>query len=496
MKHKGLYIVLAIASAVLSSSCNKWLEATASGQVSDTQMFSSRSGFLEALSGIYIDMGSDECYGKYYTWSVNDLVAYPYSPNPSIEITVWQSHKYNLQAAVPVIRDMWRGGYNIIANVNRVLKELENTTVLSYSDEKQVVKGELLAIRAYVHFDLVRMFGPVGYGDEDKKKLTIPYATAYEKAPAPQHSLEETMALVLADIDAALQCLEKDPVTDNGAEQFLATCNTDGYWNGRTRHLNYYAVLALKARVFAWMDRIPEAAEIAKQVMDETLEKGIVSWIDPDSIVKAVSNDDRDWTFSSEHLFSLDITGLYSKVQPYHFSLSNSGTFITVDYLTIDAVFNQGIVSNQEDIRGPALMMSYNTSGYTLNKFFGSSTQKAPFRDRMPMLRLSEMLLLRAEDAIGQNQADEAKELLALLREKRGITSPAGVSADETFLDEEYVREFVGEGQLFFYEKRVIGRNKAAVRTYSTPFYTSPAENAMVYPYPQEELNYGRVQEF
>ena len=53
------------------SGCEKWLEATSSSQISGEQLFSERAGFHEALSGVYMLMGSGSCYGRNYTWFVN-----------------------------------------------------------------------------------------------------------------------------------------------------------------------------------------------------------------------------------------------------------------------------------------------------------------------------------------------------------------------------------------------------------------------------------------
>ena len=46
------------------SSCDKRLETTPSRQLSKAKLFSSRNGFHEALTGVYLDLGSASCYGK------------------------------------------------------------------------------------------------------------------------------------------------------------------------------------------------------------------------------------------------------------------------------------------------------------------------------------------------------------------------------------------------------------------------------------------------
>ena len=78
MKRFIKYItVFAILSPMLSS-CDEWLEATSNTQFPVDKIFSTRTGFYEALTGVYITMGDNYAYGGSYTWRVNDLTAFPY----------------------------------------------------------------------------------------------------------------------------------------------------------------------------------------------------------------------------------------------------------------------------------------------------------------------------------------------------------------------------------------------------------------------------------
>ena len=452
---------------------------------------------MEALTGVYIDLASSQCYGQNFTWGVNDIVIYPYTANSYASISTWQNHLYTNQTAVPILKSMWQGAYHVIADINRLIAELEVTDVLTDKEEKSLIRGELLALRAFIHFDLLRMYGPIGFSEEDKQKLVIPYATAYSLDPAPQHTLEKTMSLIESDIDAALQALSEDPITGKASARFFSTCNADGYWNGRLRHMNYYAAEALKVRVLLWQDRVEEAASLAKTIAEEALAVGAVSWTDPDAQLKALSSDVRDWTFSTEQLFSLDVTSLYDNVQPYFFNYIKGSFSLEVDPLVVENFFNPESEDGNEDIRGPAMMLSYNGASFKLNKYFGSSSQSAEFRDRVPLIRLSELYLIQAEGALQANDSETFFSCLDAIRAHRGVTgeSRGSVPFDEIGIFQEYVREFAGEGQLFFYEKRVYGRNRAPVRTVSPYLTNVPASKLFVYPYPLEEISYGRVQE-
>ena len=97
---------------------------------------------------------------------------------------------YTTSVAVPSLEQMWQGGYNIIANANKVLQELENgRSVVTDDYEYNLIKGELLGIRAYVHFDLLRMFGPSTWLGDNASKLVVPYVRSYSSAPEVQRTV-------------------------------------------------------------------------------------------------------------------------------------------------------------------------------------------------------------------------------------------------------------------------------------------------------------------
>ena len=142
MKMKRYIAVPAVAlllSLPAFVSCEGWLEATSSSQVSDKKLFSSRSGFHEALSGVYLAMAKTEAYGGDYTWRINDLVCVPYTSQSGTFFRAFQQQNYTASVAVPYLEKMWQGGYNIIANANKVLQELEKGRAVEYGPTDHIL---------------------------------------------------------------------------------------------------------------------------------------------------------------------------------------------------------------------------------------------------------------------------------------------------------------------------------------------------------------------
>lgn len=441
-----------------------------------------------------MNMGGGNVYGGNYMWSVNNYAAYPYIIHSQLNVSDVQKHNYTRAQVKSVLDGMWYSGYNIIANINIILRELEARRHVVTSDvEYGLIKGELLALRALVHFDIMRMFGVNDWSGENASKLTVPYITVYSAQVTPQLSYAETEKLLLADLEEALECLKKnDPIVAEPSESFESTINSDDYWTNRSKHMNYYAAVALAARVYQWKNDYETAANYAQEVIDGAFVSGLVSWIDADAIVKESSEDMKDWIFATEHLFSLDVTDLYSSLRQMLFSGSNVSLYIEESFVNklfppID--LQTGSIAGMEDVRGTALHMKYTNFGYAHYKYYGSSNYAAAYRNRIPMTRISEMYYIVAEKFIQDGENAEALKQLDMVREHRGITSVLAPETDAAQeLLKEYYREFIGEDKLFYYLKHINVESSL-----SETFDLTAA--GLIYPYPDEEINYGRKQE-
>ena len=101
------------------------------------------------------------------------------------------------------------------------------------------------------------------------------------------------------------------------------------------------------------------------------------------------------------------------------------------------------------------------------------------------MIKISEMYYIMAEYYIRHGQPEQALAMMDVVREHRGITvdyDPATTDA-ESELTLEYLREFMGEGQVFYYFKRTGAASPV------TSFELT-ADN-LIYRYPQDEVNTG-----
>jgi len=485
-------VLVYIAAALLLCSCGEWLEATSSTQYKTDEIFSSREGFQDALSGVYITMGDYSAYGADATWRISDLLVYDYNSFDSRDLSAVQQHNYSSLYAKDIMEPMWGKFYNVIANINIILENIDvHASVFNSASELNWIKGELLALRAYVHFDLLRYYG-LPWDEANLEKVTIPYVTSYSMEVTPQRTYRETVQMLLDDLTTAIELLADDPVTGVVSDTFDNGVNAAGYWNNRAKHMNLYACKALLARVYLWQKDYTAAVATAKEVINSAFSCDLVSWVNPEEQVASDMLDSRkDWTFHTEHLFSLEITGLYNNTMGSLIPGANNSKGFYLNPSFVESMFPTWDQAGLEDIRGTAYMLRYAGNAYVSYKLYGDSGAK--YRNLMPMIRISEMYYIIAEAAAIEGDEPAVREALDVVRHYRGITDPlAEGSGIMTMVFLENAKEFLNEGQLFHFFKR---QDEAFLKEVTLEGYLEVLNDYLLLPYPDAEINYGRVQE-
>ncbi len=487
MKKTVLYIF--IAGCLISiTSCKKFLDVTASNQIKSEDLLSSEVGFKDALMGVYIGMGEYNHYGGIQSYIATDILAQQYNPLTTGSI-YYRVQTYNYQhIAGRRYTDMFWGLYKTIAGINNALTQMDTKPSIFDPINYKIIKGEFLALRAYLHFDLLRLYGHENFsGRPDLASFpAIPYVTAYGNALTPQKNYTETFNLLLKDIQEATTLLKEDPIYDNASRpaNYYLNVNRDGFYNNRNKRMNYYAAKALEARVYTWMggaNDLQKAATAAREVIDNSNAV----------LINNANSSNSDRLFAAEHIFHLEVYNLpvWSGVLTSPTVSNNNALFMdetsfnTVYELNdpqIGAVDKRTLVQFIQDGNGRIpvkLLVPFGTTG---NKLF-------------PMMRVSEMYYIEAEYELLNNRI-KAIQLLNEVRQSRGIVKdiPETATAEQVTAEitKEYQKDFVAEGQLFFYYKR-----KGFDNFRGLPSTVKGDDKLYMLPYPQNELELGnRVQ--
>jgi hypothetical protein len=471
MKSRNLYIALSL-SLLLLSSCEEWLSVTPKSRIESSELFESEAGFRDALWGVYTQMAASGEYGKELTFGTVDVIGQVYynAGTASSPYTYLKNYQYTQSTAEDIINSIWKNMYNTIANVNNLVENLEVADVSMFAaDHYNVLLGEALGLRAFLHFDVLRLFAPsylVG-----AEQPAIPYVTQYTFRITSRSSVSEVIDLALDDLKRASELLKtSDPIhTGKTVEE------DDVLLIHRYFHLNYYAIKALMARIYMYKGDLVNAGICSKEIINS--EKFRWTSVDNIAVINATT---RDRTFSNEQIFALQVQNMVDNI--------NSVLTETI-YNTSRFVFNNAFLNNRwptgthaTDWRRLYFWSDViaGTSDYRFcNKLWQPESMPVEYAKRMPLIRLPEMYLIAAESDIAN-----AASFLDVIRKNRGIQEAVSYTTEADLQKEiqrEYLREFVCEGVVFFYYKRL---NAVSVDGFTGSFKS----DNYVLPIPKEEI--------
>jgi hypothetical protein len=472
-----LFFTLLTAQGMFPS-CEEWLDVKPKIQIESDVLFETETGFKDALWGIYTNMSTPEAYGREMTFGLVDAIGKIYSSaaasSSGIVYTNAINHDYTNSQVESQINKLWQKNYNSIANLNNLIACLKTADrQMFFKNNHGVILGEALGLRAFLHFDLLRLFAPsykVGASE-----IASPYVTTYGKAITPQITVSAVIDSVLVDLtNAALALHETDPIVTG---EVITSDIDDGYLLDRNLHMNYYAVKALMARVYLYKGDLLNAAACA----DEVIHSGKFTWTPVDRI--SVSDAaQRDRTFTPEQVFALHVDNMYSIVYNFFMVTNAVGLLVSTTYLN-------RIYPHANDWRR-LFYWSGTTSAtaWHCNKLWQPSGMPAAYACRVPLIRLPELYLISAEATFSTNP-ENTRACLNEVKAHRGIADllPDGTleATLQNEIKQEYLREFICEGVMFFYYKRLdIDRMEGITKDFDKTKY--------VLPMPAEEIEFGQ----
>lgn len=472
------YIILLLLIIGSCYSCKKYLDIKPKSQIKEELLFQKERGFVDALSGVYTLMARRDLYGDNLTMSFLDLLAQRYKAGTKAS-DYWNAVNYNYESddasGLPVkstIRTIWLSSYAAIANANNILGNMDEKKSLFTGDNYNLIKGEALGLRAFLHFDLLRMFGPM-MGDNASAKA-IPYRTILSRDGQPLLPANEVIQLIINDLLAAEKLLAKDPIVNGAPNDYY-----DFSVENRKFRMNYLAVQATLARVYLYNNQPDEAYAYAKKV----IASGKFTFVTSQDV--SVEGVCRDRTFRNEQLFALQINNM----KPYTDLYFNAapGTFEQEQLSNTNAIIEALFENSSTDYRRQYLWTTI--GGNLMSTKYLQLDPRPGFCDWpknvVPIVRVSEIYYIAAECA---SDINESTDLVNEVLSHRGLDPLLGINSKvalQQALTKEYQKEFFSEGQLFYYYKRnrftsIPGSNVIAGR------------NVYVLPVPEDELIFNK----
>ncbi len=460
------YIILYFGFLLLLASCDNWLDVSPKTEVKETDLFSKESGFKTALLGQYINMSKPTLYGGNLTMGFMDILAQYYSvTSEKSEYMPMSLYDYENEKVKPVVTQIWGSMYEIIANLNNLLYNMEAHQDLFTGSNYSIIKGEALGLRAFLHFDLLRMYAP-SY-TAGKNSPAIPYVDKVTHIPFPQLTVTQVAEAAIQDLlEAEALLREVDPIgpafknySDNWSEN-AEYGSDEGFLSFRRERMNYWAVVATLARVYLYIDNYPKAYEYAYITMK-------TARVNPAEVVFKLYSDKL--TTYSDRYFNPKLDAENQLVVPIE---RKNEIYETDLYGSVDNRLKE--------------WFNYypNTNDEFMSKYM---KQKESEPVNIPLIRGCEVYYIGAESTTA---TDSAFIYLNQVRNSfdisRSFDLKEGIADFELELYHEYRKSFVGEGQLFYFMKRknfTMIENSAA--TNFPDLYT--------FPVPDTEIEFGNI---
>ena len=456
-------ISILIISLFIASCSDDFLDVSPSQSLPPTEAFKDLTALGQTVLGMYSGLQEDEYYSYF-------MMATPAVKADDFQTRQTGKRSQNLYMFNETAEasnggaGFWDQAYYILNIANSILENIDAVETNTVDEErlKSQYKGEALAMRALIHFDLARIYGK-------------PYSVDNSSLAAPLIITVQTPEDDPAR--ATVTSMYNQIVQDFNQSISLLTDDTNG------GQFNSWSAKALLSRVYLYMENNGEALSLAKDVINN----GPYSLVSNQNYAASFSQD-----FNSERIFEIVNTGADNPgsretigyVAGPQFSTSGYGAIITTQE------FEDLLAATPNDVRNTMLDIddSGNTKGYF--KKWPGKPGASVILNNVPVIRLSEVYLNAAEAAVKSGATSDANNFLGAIMDRAnpGVSVPASPSLIDVLTERR--KEMALEGHRFFdlmrnnlSINRVGGRHLIGVPTSITS-----ADSRIIFPIPQKEI--------
>lgn len=470
--------------------CKKWLEVQPSDLIVDTELFTSGTSFRNALNGVYIQAARQSLYGKNLSWGLNSAFSQEYALNRlGSDQQLAQDFDQDHPNSKKLVDQIWSLAFNNITNCNKLLKEIEGLgedKFIEGRSERNMIIGEATAMRALMHFEILRLYAPSPAQDVNGKY--IPYVSTYPAKLNPPVASSQVIEQIISDLEKAQGLVaENDTLKNRDALSNDITTMLSGigfnppggsFFTFRMHRLNYVAINALLARVYLYAGNFAKAKQSAKYVYDNFGPHGRLNWwkftTEPNT-----TGANRYNKMANDILFASYDADLLANINLAFYGSYRISPDVDQWFPSSDRDYRAGYVSEvQTDI--------VTQKGKVSEKWNESRSATPEVKNQntiIPVIRLSEVYYIYSEMLFKDGEVNEALTVLNQVRNARGKLTTFSLTDEESFYNEllaEYRREFITEGQTFFAYKRLR-------RSLMRGTQVIPMDNRFILPIPQQE---------
>lgn len=414
---------------VSASSCSDLLDTQPKQSVDAGVALTDITGIRSVLISVYDRLQPAGYYGQ-------RMIMAPEIMADNVRLTNSNSNRYfNERVNAPSsehLRPLWNNNYPAINEANFILSGIDKSNA---SDaEKAQIKGEALFLRGLLYFDLARAFA------YEPTKIVNGFNAGVILRTEPTNDVTKADFRERATVEQTYQQIEKD--LKEAIALLPASTSAD------RRRATKAAAQGLLSRLYLYWEKYAEAIQFATEAMNGTgarlvtgaqYQGAFTTAPNPESLFEINYVQATESLGSNESLHSLTTnltTGNWGDVVPTNELL---GLF------------------EANDVRRTTMFYSATKGGESV--FFSRkyTATQGPFTNNVPVMRFSELLLIRAEAYAATGDNTRALADLNQIRTRAGATPIASTVTGAALIDAimtERRLELYLEGHRFFDLKR------------------------------------------
>lgn len=393
---KNIQILLLCSLSISLFSCESFIEVDSpKNQLVNAEVFSNDATALAALSGMYAGIassGGTMAGGSSSVSILSGLAADEFDVYSNADVAK-QVYQNNILPANSLTTLLWEEAYNTNYKANMIIEGLPKSGNISSAFLQQAT-GECLFVRAFVHFNLLNLFGDIPYINTTDYRLN----TKAHRLPAKQ-----VMELIIADLLKARDLLAADYSVTN---------------QERIR-VNKWTATALLARVYLYHEDWKNAELQADQLLNNQPLFKLTALNE----VFLKNSKETIWSLKSTNPDLNTIDGVISILiaKPTWSALRSSFKFIF----------------EEDDLRKVNWIGNFtNASGsWDFVHKYKIRQNGTPLNEYSIVLRLAEQYLIRAEARTQQGKLTEALADLDEVRTRAGLKKISEIKPEISKVD-------------------------------------------------------------
>ncbi len=246
MKNFKIFLALITVTSLAVTGCKEDLAITPSDTIDANTVFVNVADLETGAVGVYAGLDNPDIA---LSARLSDENYYPIENNANVS---GLSYRWEIDPDLGDIATAWSPNYTIIYRANRILRVIDAipTTSTAEVTQKARIKGEMLALRAFVHLQILKAYAenytPTGLG--------IPYLSDFEDDPRKslpaRTTVGDNFSKILADLASAKSLMPSN----------FANVN----------RITLKAISAIEARVFLYQKDWDKAIVAATEVINGT----------------------------------------------------------------------------------------------------------------------------------------------------------------------------------------------------------------------------------